>query len=343
MRKITIFLSAIMITSLLLVSCQAQTPSPTPISNQTQDSTLRPYPSGTPTPTPWPTDYSSPTPSPTITPTATPVYYEVLLGDDMYSIAFRFQVSPEAIMTANPDVDPRAMKVGTKLLIPITPKPQTSPTATIELSPTATPRYKKLQAPDCYPDAQGGLWCFVLVQNQEASALENVSGILTLQSEALNNPIQIAATTPLNVLPAGKSLPLIAYFPPPLPETYNISAVVDFLLPVMPDDDRYLPVQLQEQTITFSEDKKTAEVQANLSLASDLPPAEYVWVSITALDSDGRVVGARRWDSPNGLSPGETISFNLSVFSMGETISDIQVLAEAQAVTQPTAEESDQD
>ncbi len=343
MRKILLLLSVIMITILLLVACQAESPSLTPSSTQTQDSTLRPYPSGTPTPTPLPTDYSSPTPSPTITPTPTPVYYEILLGDDMYSIAFRFQVSPEAIMTANPDVDPRAMKVGTKLLIPITPKPQTSPTATVELSPTATPRYEKLQAPDCYPDAQGGLWCFVLIQNREASALENVSGILTLQSEALETPIQITATTPLNVLPAGKALPLIAYFPPPLPETYNISAVVDFLLPVMPEDDRYLPIQIQEQTITFSEDRKIAKIQANLFLAPELPPADYVWVSITALDSEGRVVAARRWDSPNGLSPGETISFALSVFSMGEAIDEIQILAEAQPEVQPNPTEAGQE
>jgi hypothetical protein len=235
------------------------------------------------------------------------------------------------------------MKVGTKLLIPVTQKPPTNPTATIDLSPTPTPRYEKLHAPDCYPDAQGGLWCFVLIQNREISALENVSGILTLESETLENSIQITATTPLNILPEGKSLPLIAYIPPPLPEAYTVSAVVDFLLPVKPDDDRYLPIQIQEQTITFSEDGKMAKIQANLSLAPELPPAEYVWVSVTALDAEGRVVAARRWDSPDGLTPGETISFTLSVFSLGETIDEIQILAEAQPKVQPDPTESGQE
>jgi len=94
--------------------------------------------------------------------------------------------------------------------------------------------FSALPAPDCYPDALGGMWCFVLVKNDEAGALENVTGLIKLQQgEEIRQEI---ALTPLNLLPAGESLPLTAYFPPPVSEEYSISASVDFFLPVLPED-----------------------------------------------------------------------------------------------------------
>jgi hypothetical protein len=88
----------------------------------------------------------------------------------MYSIGWRFNVSPYQIMTANPTVNPRAMGVGTTLLIPITPNPNPTETPMVALTPTATPLFSaRYPAPDCYPDALGGLWCFVLVTNDRAN------------------------------------------------------------------------------------------------------------------------------------------------------------------------------
>jgi len=114
MRKISYLVFFILILVGFLVSACASGTNSEPTGGTptgTQSGTLRPYPSGTPTVTPLPTNYISPTPSPTITPTPTPVYYEVQLNDDMYSIAFRYGLSPDVLMTANPYVDPRAMTV----------------------------------------------------------------------------------------------------------------------------------------------------------------------------------------------------------------------------------------
>lgn len=297
---------------------------------QTQEGTLRPYPSNTATNTPLPTGYSSPTPSPTITPTPTPVMYEVQTGDDMYSIAFRFRISPEALMTANPTVNPRAMSVGTNLLIPVTPMPEATPTQGITPSPTATMPYDMLQEPDCYTDALGGLWCFVLVINREDGALENVSGVVTLSEGEEQR--QEDAIMPLNLLPAGKALPLIAYFEPPIPQTYTVQAEVSFFLPVMPADQRYLKLAISEQDLELRQDGKIGLVAGEITWPGGQPEAQYLWVHATAFDEDGHVVAARRWEAELPFASGEPLSFAINLYSLGGSIDRVDVLAEALAV-----------
>jgi LysM repeat protein len=303
-------------------------------SSATPVGTLQLYPSDTPTITPLPTNFVSPTPSPTITPTPTPIYYEVQLDDDMYSIAFRYGLSPEAIMTANPDVDPRAMTVGMTLVIPITPTPPSTPTATSEVTQATiepTSDENALGTPDCYPDALGGLWCFVLVENTQEAALENVSAIITLgQDEDMR---QETAITPLNLLPVGESLPLIVYFQPPLPADLTALAEIDFSLPVMPDDQRYLDLIIEEQDLEKRADGLTATVTGTISLSTDQPDAQYVWLSATAFDAQGHILAVRRWDNDLDLLAGGEISFSITLYSMGGPIDRVDLLAEAQPVS----------
>ncbi len=320
-----------------LGACAPAAPMESPTPSPTLDGTLRPYPSATPTQTPLPTDYVSPTPSPTVTPTMTPVYYDVLEGDDMYSIGWRFNVSPQQIMTANPTVNPRAMGVGTSLLIPITPEPDPTATPWVELSPTATQPFATLQTPDCYPDALGGLWCFLLVENDNDRAAENVSGVVTLRYG--DETRRESAIMPLNLLPAGAALPLIAYFHPPLPEAYTVTARVDFWLPVMPGDQRYLPVAVEDQAVTLTEAAHVAAVRGVLSLPTGQPEVSYAWVHATAFDAEGRVVAVRRWDSDDTLSGGGSIPFTLFLYSLDGPIERVELLAEAQPVAEPSEED----
>jgi LysM repeat protein len=267
----------------------------------------------------------------------TPVYYDVLEGDDMYSIGWRFNVSPQQIMTANPTVNPRAMGVGTSLLIPITPAPDLTATPWVELTPTATQPFAALQAPDCYPDALGGLWCFLLVENDNGRAAENVSGVVTLRYGEETR--RESAIMPLNLLPAGAELPLIAYFQPPLPEAFTVTARVDFWLPVMPGDQRYLPVAVEDQAVTLSEAGRVAAVSGVLSLPAGQPEARYAWLHATAFDAEGHVVAVRRWDSEATLTGGDRTPFNLFLYSLGGPIERVDLLAEAQPAIEPAAED----
>lgn len=321
-------LLTMLLTVLMLSACVQEAPNQNQTSTATLEQTLRPYPTNTDTATPLPTGYSSPTPSPTVTPTPTQVFYDVQQGDDMYSIAFRYNLSPGDIMTANPTVNPRAMSVGTTLLIPITPMPGGTATPLAELSPTPTPLYSALNQPDCYLESLGGLWCFALVENDGEGVLENVSGLFTLQEGEETR--QEVATMPLNLLPEGESLPLITYFQPPVSEDYTVSVIVDFLLPVMPDNGRYLNVTIEEQSINLSEDGQVAQVTGELSLPTGGANARYVWVNGTAFDKDGHVVGVRRWDSKGALAVGKNLPFEFSLYSLGAAIDHVDLLVEAQ-------------
>lgn len=324
--------------SLLLAACAPTTQESAFLESSTQTGTLRPYPSNTASATPLPSGYVTSTLSPTLTPTPTQVYYEVQTGDDMYSIAWRYGLSPDVIMTANPTVNPRMMSVGTSLLIPITPQPEaTQPTAVVQFTPTTTPQYEALQEPDCYPDSLGGLWCFVLVTNREEGALENISAVVTLQ--AGEETRQEVAIMPLNLLPVGESLPLIAYFDPPVPEERVVSAAVDFLLPVMPEDDRYLNTESQDVGITKREDGLVAQVSGDILIQAGQLEADYLWLSATALDAEGHVVAVRRWDADAPIEAGIAIPFEITLYSMGEPIDQVNLLVEARARQISTPEE----
>ena len=297
----------------------------------TLDGTLRPYPSDTPTVTPLPTDYVSPTPSPTITPTPTDVYYEVRANDDMGGIAYYYGISVADLMTANPDIDPRAMVVGMQLLIPITPSPPPTTAATSESAQaTAAPTEEEptQAAPDCYLDGLGGMWCFALYENNSERALENVSAVITLGEG--DEARQEKAITPLNLLPAGAALPLIAYFDAPLPADRTASIEVDFSLPVMAGDDRYLDLNIDEQDLALSSDGLTGTVTGTVSLSADQADADYVWISATAFDADGRIVAVRRWESSSALLSGGELNFTIRLYSMAGPIDHVDLLTEAQ-------------
>ena len=320
---------------LILAGCSAEIPHITSTPTQI-DGTLRPYPSPTTTATPVPTDYVTPTSSPTVTSTPTPVFYEVQSEDDMYSIAFRYGIEPAALMTANPTVNPRMMSVGMTLVIPITPSPPPTATAIIEQSPTSTGSTEDLLLPDCFPDAQGGLWCFVLVESETDQSRENISALVTLDGG--DAPRQEVAIAPLNLLPAGKSIPLTVYFTPPIPANFSVIAEIDFWLPVMPGDDRYVPVVLEAPSISISANGRVARVHGDLQLPADQNNAAYVWVNAAAFDVDGRVVGVRRWESKGGLAAGEEIAFELFVYSLGGEIDRVDLLVEARGLIQATTE-----
>lgn len=252
----------------------------------------------------------------------------------MYSIAFLYGISPQQLMTANPDVNPRAMIVGTELLVPVTPTPPQAaptPTPTVALSPTPTPRYCTLHTPDCYSDALGGLWCFVLIENSEDGALENVSALITLgEGDSARQEISIM---PLNLLPAGKALPLVAYFQPPVTEDTPVSAEVDFLLPVMADDQRYLSVDILETSVGKNQDGRVATVSGTLSLSANQPDAEYVWISLTAFDAAGKIVAVRRWEQAAGMAAGSALSFTTTLYSLADAIDRVDLIVEAQPVS----------
>ena len=328
MRKQWLFLLfGLILLGLILSACAQDIPEEDQTSGSTNTATLQSIPDKKPTDTPLPTPSATPELSPTITQTPTPVYYQVLEGDDMYAIAYYYNISPQELMTANPSVNPRAIGPGTTLVIPVTLTPEPTSTGTVEQQPTPKMTFSTLPEPDCYPDALGGLWCFVLLSNEDTSAFENVTGVMELQQG--DEKKQEIAMTPLNLLPSGQALPLVAYFQPPVDQDFIVSASVDFFLPVIPEDDRYLTVEFQEENITNDPDGKSASISGVLLFPEGPAGPAYVWICATAFDSDGHVLGVRRWESDQSAGISETLPFEFSIYSHGKPIESVALVVEA--------------
>ncbi len=332
-NKRVIILLMVTMFAMILSACTPIQSTPTMV--QTDDNaTLQPYPSDTPTQTPLPTGYSSPTPSPTITPTWTPVVYKVKENDDMFGIALWYGVSLEALKTANPTVNPYAMGAGTLLLIPLTPQAESTPRPTIAFTPTPTPKVALQSQPDCYPGGSGGLICFALVENTSPGTMENVGGTFTLKDNDSGATQDVMGITPLNLLKPGDALPVVAYFNAPLPKSYTISVVIDVMLPVMPDDSRYVELTITDQNIGYDEARTSATISGKLALKEGTVGVRSVWVLAIAYDEAQRVVGFRRWESltPEKLTPDVPQAFKLNIYSLQGAIDQIVVITEAKAL-----------
>lgn len=328
MRKLWLFpVFGLLLLGLILSACAQEIPEEDQLPRNTNTATLQSIPSKKPTDTAFPTPSATPEPSPTVTHTPTPVYYQVLEGDDMYAISYYYNISPQELMTANPSVNPRAIGPGTTLVIPVTLTPEPTSTETLEQQPTPTVTFSALPDPDCYPDALGGLWCFVLLSNEDTSAFENVTGIFELQQGEESR--QETAMTPLNLLPPGETLPLVAYFQPPVDQDFSVSATVDFFLPVMPDDDRYLPVEIQEENVAIDLDGEFANISGLLHFPEGQPDPAYVWICATVFDKDGQVIAVRRWEAEQASLSSVQLPFEFSIYSLGKPIESVALLVEA--------------
>src|SRR5215207_3942990 len=138
-------------------------------------------------------------------PSPTPFTYTVQAGDTISSIALKFGVSMEDLQTANPEISPNTMSIGQAIKIPSNPE---NPSG----EPTPTPVPFAIQQIECYPTANQGLWCFVLVHNDFSDFLENLSARVTLLDSNNTTLGSQTALLPLNILPPNTSLPLTVFF-----------------------------------------------------------------------------------------------------------------------------------
>jgi LysM repeat protein len=253
-------------------------------------------------------------------PTPTTFTYTVLLGDNLSSIAQRNGVSLEALQAANPGISPTALSVGTKLVIPAGKR--------VTGEPTPTPAALPVRQARCWPETTGGLWCFALVQNGFAETLENLSGQFTISDTSGQELTSQAVYGLLDILPPGASMPLIAHFAPPEPADVLVNVQVLTATRLLPGDNRYLPVRLENTLVSLDASGLTANVNG-LVVLPGTGKANTLWVLATAYDAAGNVVGVRRWESASALAAGMPVSFDLLVSSVGPGIARVEFLTEA--------------
>ena len=116
MRQVAVFALGLV---LLLAGCNPMKPqAPVLITTGLPTGNLSPYHSPTPQPA-TPTATFEVTIPVTPSPTPTPFLHIVTNDDTMLGLAFRYGVKLEDLKAANPGVNPNAMSVGSKLVIPI--------------------------------------------------------------------------------------------------------------------------------------------------------------------------------------------------------------------------------
>ena len=279
--------------------------------------------------TPFVTSTKSPSQTPEILvvaetplPTPTPFTYAIQQGDTISSIALKFGVSMDDLQAANPELSPNAMSIGQVINIPSNPD---NPSG----EPTPTPVPFTIRQLECYRTADEGMWCFVLAHNDFPDFMENVSAQVTLIAADGTAVASQTALLPLNILPPNTSLPLTVFFPPEIPLGVKPQVQVLTAIRLLPNDERYLPATTNNTLAQVNADGRSAHVTGQVLLPATASAASHVWVTGTAYDGAGRVVGSRRWESDAGLSPGGSLPFEFIVFSLGGRIEQVEFAVEA--------------
>ena len=316
----------------LLVGCNA-TPQETllPTAN-TLTPAIRPFSTQTPMYTTAPTNTQAATPTLPPLPTPTPFMYTILAGDTMIGIAKYFGITYDELSLANPEVNPNFLSVGTTLIIPL-PQDQ-SGDAGSEGQPG--PELLPLQTGEvnCYAVSSGGLWCYWSVTNQLDIPAENIAGVIRLLDQAGEETTSQPAYSLLNLLAPGKSMPMAAYFAPPVPAWSTVQGQLTSAVQANQAEIRYQTGDIQNlQTLPVQDNPLGFQINGNLVFSAPVDAdgtvlgVEYAWVLVIGYDAEGTVVGLRRWESSPQQIEG-TLNFGLEVFSLGKPIEAVEVLSE---------------
>ena len=270
---------------------------------------------------------SSPTASPSQTPTfvnlptPTPILYTVVQNDNLTNIANKYNITLEELLAANPKVSSQTLTVGTVLTIP-TGQESSSP-------PISTPVPVAIQQLQCFPNQDGSLYCLVLVKNDHPETVQNLTVLIDL--EASNGTIINSQTaySPLDLLPPGKVMPLGVLFAAPVPPGWQPQARLISASRLASVEPQYPSISLLNSLVEVDWGGLNAHITGEATLtASDLK-ASRVWILGVAYDQGGNVIGFRRWESKNTISPGDQLPFDFMVASLGPQIDHVDLLVEA--------------
>ena len=308
--------SALLLAGLILISsgCTIQSEAG-PFSTLTISPPLNPYQSTTETPDqPTPTNPLS-TVQPII-PTPTPFKHTIQAGETLYGIAIRYNISLDKLASANPGLDTRLLIVGTEVIIPLSEEEN--------LPPTPTPYPILVEEPTCYQTTDEGLWCYVLIDNNQDFSLEYITlafNIYDTDQELTKSQI---AYTPLDILRPGQKLPAESKNTVTPSALGQISAT---LLTAYASDRTEPQVLISDYSLEYSQDNTIAQINGIYEIIKGDDLGDQVWVVAVGL-SEGRPVAVRKWISEEGLDMGSPYSFGITLYSLGPQIDQVEVYSE---------------
>ena len=279
--------------------------------------TLQPYPDGTLSSGTSESNviaYKTNTPAPT----PTQAIYLVKENDTIIGIAKKLELTPEALLLANPDVVPAALSVGQKLLLPGQPNEAANP-----YLPTPVPLQLGTPICDAQPD---GSECFVEVNNQTQQPIENIIVRFYLFGPNGAEIMNVDGVLLLNQLQPNQSLPA-SVFLLGQPKPFHVEA---FLTSANPASSQIADPKsdMIDVTSTIAWDGKTATVNGLLVNPAGFDASRMVWIAAVGVDKDGKTNAYRRWEWSGKLKPNEQIPFQLDLASHNGAIVGIQVLLE---------------
>lgn len=301
---------------LLLAGCQTPAVISTEAASADQ---LTPYVTETATPPLTATPENLPTQTPQPTLTATPQVYVLTGNETLWTIAAKAGLTVDEIKAANPGVNPYMLTAGMKIIVP-------QPSSGTPSGPTPTALPLMIHAPACEPSLTGGVYCFATVENNQSTVVQNLTAQFILTNPASGEKQVQMALLPLNHLAVGSSLPVFAYFPPPVFANPQVDLQLLTALPQSTDDTSYLILTIASSNIDISEDGLSASVKGTASVAA---AASRYWVAAVAYDAQGNVVAVRQLSNKSKLAAGASADFTLYVYSVAGKIDHIQLFGEA--------------
>lgn len=269
-----------------------------------------------------PTEAAAAIPQPTLppVPTATPLVHVVALGETISSIALRYGLNMSAVLAANPQVNPNALTVGTEVIVPLGDN-----SALIGLASEVLDL--AVGSPDCIPDAEGGLRCFVPVTNPLDEPAAVVTVLVSLVDASGEELSRINVPLILNKINAGQTLPAVAYFPPPIPKNLGAAASLVSALPLVNSGRTFLPASVINEQVILN--GQTARVSGEIAVEGEPGTQVQLQAAALAYDAGGRLVGVRRTEIQTTLETGNAVDFNLILYSTSGDIVTVRIQAEA--------------
>ena len=240
----------------------------------------------------------------------------------MLGIAIRYGVTLEELLVANPDINPRILSIDQEIFIP-----SLEGDVPGGLIPTATPIPLELAQVQCYPTTTLHSWCISYIEIEGEQWLEGISAIITVFNPDGDQIDAKIAYAPLNLLPPGSVMPLGVMFP------YSVDlavAITNTSFVARAIEDRYVTMIVDWETVLVSNNGSSASTKVTLQVSEENEfGIDGASILISALDLDGSIVGYRKVELIDRLEVGESIEFELEVFSAGPPIDRVEILAEA--------------
>ncbi len=288
-------------------------------------SVLTPYVTQTSTGETLPTETAAPEPTPE--PTLTPTPFTHVLGSDetISSLALTYGLEVNEILAINPEITPKALSVGTEILIPYINT--AADDEKLSVSAISAPLALSLSEPVCIKTTEGGLWCLAQVGNPLVESATGITVTFTLKNGVGETVNEQAVPALLNLLAPNESLPVSAYFSGNIPADYSVSTALKTALPVDETDPGYLPLVIKVNLIDPA--GQSARVSAVIPVQAADSGISSIWVALIAYDSDGHIVGVRRLEYSPVTEGEDGRAIKVYVYSNSRDIQQVDVRAEA--------------